>query len=992
MKLIKQTHLVQDRGNSQRIHEIDLCELAAQEYVVNFRYGRSGRRMQEGSHTTSPVDRAQAEKIFRKAVKDKTKKGYYDPAAAQRPPVTRHARDRNIPKEEATRRHREKLLIRLRAGDARYPEWPLNRAIWRAGELAFKEAAPEILQYLLDPKSDALRRHVAIWALGRCESQSAVSAISTAFQNQREPAANRRMAGEALRSLLDGSDRQTLIDAELEQLPGSLQKLARRGPAQAVVEELERLSRARPRVHLETIYSAYFIDNEHTRPAVIDFCKTTSMDSDALWVLRALYKAAVFRFDGQIFGLLAHKFETSAVTRRFGGKTKNYYRWRTWRTLRRMGEEGHDEWIKMALGTLVPFSTADSRHGSFSSYWAFNHLLYHNSRVYRPDGSQSYFVNRQSLHQTGQSAYNEEAFPELWDKAPTALLHLIDESDLDLIHVFAVRALKRNTAFLSKIDDPAIAMLLGRPVEATAAFGLELFDKRGEAKAEDSDLFLALSDSIHQPAREAGWRLIDRFRAELGPRSDFWVALAFSRHQDTRQRLKNILKTIPPIGDTGRLLVGRLIARLIGESPDDAVISDVSELLLQPLGAQTSQLGLGVIRDLLDQTGSLYEELAGELLLANPTLSASVPSDVLAKLLAGSTESARAAGVALLGRLAPRDLAQRPELFFSLLTSAHPDLRAAVRPLVRQIVSVSSAFAALIGESLLEQLRYRDKDDIHTHLRQLLKTEFQEYMRDLDQKEVLKLLNSRFKEAQRLGTDLLETHVNPATLSLGQLIRLVNHESQKVRQWGCSFCEQQLPVLKDDMIKAVRLLDAKWDDSRERMIELFGERFDRTDLSPAILVSICDSVRPDVQQFGRSLITRFFDDRDGPEYLQKLSEHPSVDLQLFATNYLERFAADNVDRIKQLTPYFVSVLSKINTGRIAKARVLTFLEQQALNSRSIAEVVAPIFERQSVTMAVENKALMIEAMVRLRDKYPDLELPVSLKAFEARAAEVSDAV
>ena len=982
MKLVKQAHLIQDRGSSQRVYEIDLCEVGADQYVVNFRYGRVGRRMQEGSLTTLPVDRANAERQYRKLVQEKIKSGYYDPQAPQPAPKRKRGPRADVPKEESAIKRKIAILARLRGGDSMYPEWPLNRAIWRAGELGIEEAESSILDVLQNRRSDPLRRYVAIWALGRCGSQACVQAVRERYLDQGETPANRRIAGEALLQILPDEDRQALIAEQLERLPKALAAMAHQGPAAAFSTELDSLAASDQQAYFDAVSIAYLANSAHTRPAVISFCQTASVDSDDFYVLRSLYKAAEYRCDGQVFGLLAHKFEIAAPAsrsgrRRFSPKTKNYYRWRTWRTLRRLGEQEHADTIRMAVGVLVPFSPEDGPQGHFGSFWAFNHLLYHNSRVYQPDKTQSTFVRSDSTRLLGQSAFDEEAFPHLWDKAPTALLHLLDESELPQVHTFAVRALKRNVDFLSKIDLQAICMLLLRPVEATAAFGLELLEKRYDANTVEADLFLALADSIHKPARELAWRFIDRHRIELIKDTSFLAALAFCQHQDSRLYLKNVIKSSNLSDEVAGVLVGKLLARLLEvDLGSKERIADVSALLLRTLSSHTGKLGLEVIADLFESTEPLLLELAGELILANPILSHRVPSDMLFALLSGPNESVRAVGVALLNGLAQSDLAQRPELFFNLVTSSHRDLRAAARPLIASLAAANPEFCASLGATLEERLRYKDEDDLHGLLRELLQNELSSYCKGLGKKEVLRLLNSRFVEAQQLGCALLEPNVDPADLSLAELIRLADHDFQKVRLMAWSFCEGSLSLLKQDMNRSVCLLDASWDDSRAFMFRLFDDKFDKTSLTPAILVSICDSVRADVQQFGRGLITRYFEDENGPEYLLKLSEHPSVDLQLFVTNYLQRYATDHLERIASLSPYFISVLSRVNMGRVAKSRVLRFLETEALKSRPAAEAIAPILSRQSVTMAIENKALIIEAMCRIRAQYPDIELPL----------------
>ncbi|MCA9673094.1 MAG: WGR domain-containing protein, partial [Myxococcales bacterium] len=81
MKLIKQTSLAFRVGTSDKVYEVDLCEVGTDQYVVNFRYGRRGAALRDGSKTVMPVSRAEADKIFDKLVSSKVSKGYQDAAS-----------------------------------------------------------------------------------------------------------------------------------------------------------------------------------------------------------------------------------------------------------------------------------------------------------------------------------------------------------------------------------------------------------------------------------------------------------------------------------------------------------------------------------------------------------------------------------------------------------------------------------------------------------------------------------------------------------------------------------------------------------------------------------------------------------------------------------------------------------------------------------------------------------------------------------------------
>jgi len=113
MKLIKQSHF-QD-GTSDKVYEVDLCGVGNDTYLVNFRYGRRGQQLREGTKTDLPVSREEAEKIFKKLVDSKTKKGYQDINIPFTNVVTPEPEEEIIPEEtpltletfelDATRKH-----------------------------------------------------------------------------------------------------------------------------------------------------------------------------------------------------------------------------------------------------------------------------------------------------------------------------------------------------------------------------------------------------------------------------------------------------------------------------------------------------------------------------------------------------------------------------------------------------------------------------------------------------------------------------------------------------------------------------------------------------------------------------------------------------------------------------------------------------------------------------------------------------------------------
>ena len=65
MKLVQQKTLYFSEGKSDKVYEVDICE-NQDLFIVNFRYGRRGANLREGTKTVFPVAYEEALKIFNK--------------------------------------------------------------------------------------------------------------------------------------------------------------------------------------------------------------------------------------------------------------------------------------------------------------------------------------------------------------------------------------------------------------------------------------------------------------------------------------------------------------------------------------------------------------------------------------------------------------------------------------------------------------------------------------------------------------------------------------------------------------------------------------------------------------------------------------------------------------------------------------------------------------------------------------------------------------
>lgn len=1014
MKLVKQTKLVFSEGRSEKVYEIDLCEVQVNGFVVNFRYGKRGSALKDGSKTVAPVKRDEADRVFDKLVRDKLESGYVVEGAA---PVARPAAPAPAPVARAaapavgtsSSRPAQKVLERLGGGGDR--SWPLERAIWRAGELKLREAEAALVRLIGSGAGDAkaLRDYSIAWALGRCGGgEASLRALTELYGNRGTPEHVKRIAAESLLLLGDRASADEFKQHQLGLLPAVLVNAARAGDPVAFAKALDDFP-----VHQQpqVLHQLYLVDDATTRPALLDALRKSPLRAPVWAQLRAIFKAAELRRDARVFGLLAYRFEKTPANYRRGyyrgrkeaysSETRQYLRRRVWRTLRRLGELNDPDFAKLACGVLLPFSDGDAHEPKqtsdfrgrpvywdrYAPYFAFNHILYGKSARYELKRNGRAW-RMKSPHKPGGATppEREESFPQVWEANPAALMQLCAESECTVVHEFAGKALLACPAFLDQLETDDVVLLLSRPYDATARVGFVIAKKRYDAARPDMQLIAAVAACVHAPGRAQAFQWIDEQRTRALADSALLATLVVARPADTRQFARRLLRSSALASEVGQALVGRLVAALLalGEHPeqDDAIARDAAQTIALALDAHMRTISANVVRDLLAHPLAGVQELGAELLLRLP---APIPADLVMSVLHSQHENVRAVGMRLLSELPDLALAAMDQLLARLTCDANADVRNASRPLVQRIASKFPDACDRLVASLIESLlRRKLAEDVPSHVLRVLVEDLAPGHRKVDKDTILRMLASGSPHAQELGGILLAKNVAPEALTLDEIVPLASHEILSVRQAAWSMYEHGIARVQRDLASAVRILDAKWQDSRQWAFAFFRRpefRFTAEDL-----VVVIDSVRDDVQAYGRELLQKHFVEADGPTLLGKLAEHPSRSVQLFATNYLERFATARPDKLASLMPYFTSVLSHVNQGRIAKQRVLRFLQAEGSRDAAAAAIVMPLLFRLSATISIEYRAAAIEAMMAIHRTQPSVALPLRIKAVPVRAA------
>lgn len=1063
MRFIKQTKLFFREGNSDKTYEIDLCEVGPGQYVVNFRYGKRGSALKEGSKTVSPVDLPAATAIYDALEKEKRSKGYT--AEHDAVPVAEFISPDTSQVAEPTH---VAILKRLEYALKRHSkfktEWKTSRVIWKAGELRLKEAAPYISKLI--EREDAIQRYSSLWALGRCGSEADIPTLKAYAENSSYPYYQRQIAVHALLLLLPEDNRKRYIEQFEKGLPPEFQDAVKSGSRQQLVRLLEERVKLLVQPSYPLLEDLYIVGFTYpvVREVLLRFLATLPLKVNFFQHIRHLFKQAELRDDHELVALLTERFEREQQTpadpsvssrrRPYTKHTRLYLRRRVLRRLKQMGQRNDIQYVRFATAMLLQYDAAKHTGPVTQTYgWSgapynaiyspatanypanakavlLNYILQGNNKELEltSDGTMWMKASNSSANQSNQQQHNKgesllkkvaslfrgarkpadvqpSASPEqvakgtesdvpflhLWSQLPQAFIQLLVKGKLDEVHDFALHQLLEHpdyNALKEKMDSHVIRALLGNPFRLPQEYGLQLAREKFDVNNPSLPIILALLHSTSAEARQQGmeWTaaIPDLCLADV----DFVRELIFCPYADVRTFARTQLGKASMPEDKVRLLAGKTIAYLVSVTDaDDKTNDDLTDgcrILEQYFGAALIHLDFKVIEDLLQSQLPAAQAFAARLLLLKKqqfTLD-HITDSLLYRLLEHAYAPVREAGIDVISAISEQELVKRHGLLLYCCTAPYTDVRNAVRPLLKRLAQQYAELAVwLVNELVPLLMRKETSEGLHADLALLLSNELVGHLQDIDQATALRLLYSNYRPAQAFGVLVLEKYIPAENLTIKQVIAAGNHELQAVREWCWRFFEQHVTRIRYERDAAVSLLDATWEDTRAFAANFFRTQFEAADWSPESLVAIADSVNPSVQAFGRELLTRFFREEDGPVYLMKLSQHPGVAMQLFATNYLENYAAGNLPYLRELEHYFRSVLARVNKARVAKERIFNFLEKEALRSPEAAAYIGGIIADISATVAIGDKARCIAVMRNIHQSYPDLLLPVRFTEF-----------
>lgn len=1000
MKLIKKVKLSFTQGASDKVYEVDLCEQPGNEinrYWVNFRYGRRGSRLREGTKTPIPIDFTQAEAIFKSVVVAKTNKGYVE--------ADPHSPSSGVP-FSASLHTLLGQIDRIKESEQR------ARSIWRLPQQPDAMLA-DWLEKGLREQHHWLENYARLWTLGRTGNQGNITGVKPFLNNLNPPLSN--LAFEVYLRLGDDDDIFVQRQNLLAELPEELaQALATSDPATLDVLLARHISEQNANASrlLKTLYLVA-LDNPLLHQSLLRLLASLPLRPGLFKGVRYLFKMAEFRLDAAMFALLAWRFDT---TREFyaaewdgvwvndvgyikpsqellrddsrlaySRKTRHYLRRRSWRALRRLGARGDTRYVDMACAILLQYSDADLMpekqnglgiYASDAHFFAWNAILRSHNPCYQRHRQRALWI--QVDDETDE--IRGEAFPQLWDQRPEALLGLLHHTESDAVCSFALRALKENQAFCHALTDNQLVHLLARPFPTLVDFVLSLLSGRSLS----AELLLGLIHSGHPPARTLALTQLASMSA-LFNETRLATALLLTDDAQIRSWLDGRLIQQPLTGLQQEALAQAMLIQL---GTAQTAFSEQHALwlaacLLSHVHGLLPLLTLEQLTLLLSHSDIGVQLLAARLLVSSPLTLSSLPPSLLAGIHNSPVAAIRAAGIALLGKQgAEMLLLQLPQLI-ALLGLGEPAERQACYALLGQLAEHN---APVVFENMFPLLFQKEaQEGAHQSLLLFFTQKLNSCLIALDKDTLWRLIHARSLAAQRLGCQCLLVR-SPLEWSVNQWVALAGHPDRSIRDYALEAFTSHVDVVTEQSAIALGLLESDWPATREFGFAWFRQNYPAQSWTPDLIVNLCDSNREDVQAYGRELLQTFFQREQGEAYLLKLSQHPSLTVQTFVTHFFEEYAAGKPVVILALKPCFLTILSQVNRGRVAKDRTLAFLAQQATASPQVLEMVAALLTRLSLTVVQKDKAPLIKTMLQLQRQFPHLNLPLEIIARPGQGA------
>ncbi|WP_348944473.1 hypothetical protein ABHF33_13720 [Chitinibacter sp. FCG-7] len=698
----------------------------------------------------------------------------------------------------------------------------------------------------------------------------------------------------------------------------------------------------------------------------------------------------------------------------YSNRTRAYLVRRGWRYLRRLAVQGSAEFVPLAAAALLQYDDARTdlsgytQHNAsvfeqgrwqmqtrychpFSRSMLLNHLLLKASGSIHCGRNSELWWSATPWH--GELTQQPVPFAAMWAERPDALLHLLLTSRAELVHAFAAPLLlstdgeptRPQQMYLQQLDEHYWARLLNSPMAVTAEAAMRWILPK--VSSDNSQHWLALLLASRHPAvAQAGLTILEQNpQAATGSLATL-SAVVLARTPEVRR----FGRVLCQIAASQSALLTALLAQLLSElrlrDQHSFALAEICEnlswVLANPLIQTLTTDVYPEFLALLQHTAQPIVLLAAGALLHYPAQNC--PATAYQRLLSSPEPEIQAAGVRLLAALPTDVLLTQSSMLLNFCLSDAAQVRQAAQQALQQIApSLPANALAPLFDALF---RAESSEGLHADLLTLLTATLAEFMHlRADQATMLRLLLARSRGAQAYGSWLLQQSQDHE-VALSDWSRLARHEALAVRQRAMQVLDTNWPQI--GVYGVLPVLLSRWPDTRQQALGWLRERVDPDAWSPESMIALCDNEYPEVRALGCDLLQQRLAQHRNQDCLLALAAHPSLQVQRFVASWLaqvldagESAAYDVQQESPQATylqlaeyrHFLLTVLSQVNRGRAAKQALFKLLSALSLQSESLAQEVASLYQRLVLTVAIADKAQYIAALAKIRQHYPHIE-------------------
>lgn len=1017
MKLIKQKTLYFNEGNSDKVYEVDICEVSDELFVVNFRYGRRNSVLKEGTKTIFPVKIEEAEITFEKLVLSKTKKGYQENFQQEKLEPNLSELSENTIREET-------ILKYLKEGTkgTYYRNWKLSKIIKRAGTLSIKEATNDITWYL--NSKDEFEQYFAIETLAKFNAPTASNKIFKIFKEKGfDDKVGRIAVAYLIKSKEEHYISEILKAAEVNLSRPIAKNLVN---SEEFLNSLSMYFIEGKAINGMTLYLLYLIAEQDSvlRNNLYNFISQIPLKVNFFKSIRYIFRASEVLNDLKFYSLIAKKIGVSSPgflgtpyvdgewinldiektksnpSIAFSSKTKNYFNNKTYKYIYNLSKENEEGFIELATSFLCSLNSETDKtkeeikqeyrynenlrryeletqyFPKYNTFAALMYILYGNSNRFHRNKTKWFYIEKVD---NKENLPREEVLQEVWNIKPQEVLYILANSKSEEAILFSLKILKENPSFLEQATKDIIYSIITHYDKRVTAIILSFLKEKYRATQPEEAIIYALLKSNSEEAISLATDWVNKYEKNYFSNPNFIINLLLTGKQEIIAYLR--LKYKNEIAYNYDLVISRfqvffnkpenyseeyllLVAKLIGETNFGKLFKVISK---------------EEIEELLETDVITNKIFAANFCKHHKEVFYSIFHERLNELIDSKNEKLKYLGIELLAYFSDDFLLRNHQLITQYYFSKDGKIREAILPTISKLIELDSRFKTNLLKTLLNSILEKESyEGLHESIYNLLIKDYSKELDKLTSDQLLEMVLSKYDYGQKIGTPLFIQKVKLDNLSSKELILLGQSDVKEIRNLLITYLEKNIKRSNNELDDLLRIFNSDWKDIMNWSFEFFNKNINSENWTIERLIYICDHVKEEVQAFGRKLVTNNFSNEMGVELLLKLQEHPSKGMQFFTTNYLDTYAKGNVEVILKLESFFKTVLFNINFGRATKDRVFNFLENESIKDIHVAKMVVRIIKSILGTKTEIDKSKSVDLLLSINEAQPEIEIPLTI--------------